>query len=101
MTDTSEPATSKLTHLRPKTYKQDLFKKREVQQENDHLVLKILKLRKESRERVNSMTNLDSAKKRNGFMTPDRRKSEMKLFGQSRLSRRNNSLSSPHFVQSL
>jgi hypothetical protein len=35
----------KVTHLRPKTFKEDLYKKREIQQENDNLVLKILKLR--------------------------------------------------------
>jgi hypothetical protein len=34
-----------LTHLRPKTFKEDLYKKREIQNENDNLVLKILKLR--------------------------------------------------------
>lgn len=43
--DQKQPQCQNLTHLRPKTYKDDLFKQREVQKENDHLVIKILKLR--------------------------------------------------------
>ena len=43
--DSSEPRTSKFTHLRPKTFKQDAFREREVQVENDNLVLKILHIR--------------------------------------------------------
>ena len=50
MVDQTEPRTNKLTHLRPKTFKQEMFKKREIQNENDHLVLRILKLRQRSRE---------------------------------------------------
>jgi len=44
--DSKAPARFK--HLRPKTFKQELFDKRERQNENDHLVLKILKLRQQS-----------------------------------------------------
>lgn len=43
--DMTEPKTNKFTHLRPKTFKQDAFREREVQQENDNLVLKILHIR--------------------------------------------------------
>lgn len=43
--DFSEPKTNKFTHLRPKTFKQDAFREREVQAENDNLVLKILHIR--------------------------------------------------------
>jgi hypothetical protein len=39
------PSTTKLTHLRPKTYKADAFREREIQNENDSLVLKILNIR--------------------------------------------------------
>ena len=39
------PDTYKLRHLRPKTFKQEMFKMREIQNENDNLVLKILKIR--------------------------------------------------------
>ena len=45
MIDQKQPSTSKMNHLRPKSFKMDLYKKREVQNENDNLVLKILKLR--------------------------------------------------------
>ena len=45
MIDQKQPTTSKMPHLRPKSFKMDLYKKREVQNENDNLVLKILKLR--------------------------------------------------------
>lgn len=40
--DHSQPETSKMTHLRPKTYKADAYREREIQNENDSLVLKIL-----------------------------------------------------------
>jgi hypothetical protein len=51
MVDQKEPETKKLSHLRPKTYKGDYFKKRETQAENDNLVLKILKIRNKSSNR--------------------------------------------------
>ena len=67
MVDQKEPNTKRLTHLRPKTFKEDVFRKRETQAENDNLVLKILKIRNKSTYRNGigefvTMTNLNGSK---------------------------------------
>ena len=43
--DNTEPHSNKLKHLRPKNFKADAYREREIQNENDSLVLKILQIR--------------------------------------------------------
>ena len=67
--------------MRPKHYKEDIRRKREIQNENDHLVLKILKIREGRSERIPSQM-------RGSTMSAGRNKSASQLSARSHRSQR-------------